>query len=163
MKTYKIKFSEELHKFKQDNGYHIKGNLEVDCSLDFSCSLIVDGYLYIEAGVSIEAGESIKAGGYIEAGGYVFSFYFEIDCKTLITRTLPFYREYWAGLSILKKWRKQILNRENCWGELRKLISKEEAKQICQWDGFHWILKRQLEMFLGLKTKHVLTKKEREG
>jgi len=61
----------------------------------------------------------------------------------------------------LKKWKKQIINGGNCWNDLRNLLSKKEAQEVCRWDGWHWILKRQLEMFFGLKKYHKLTKKER--
>jgi len=36
------------------------------------------------------------------------------------------------------------------------LISKEEAEKICAWEGWHWILRAQLEMFFGLKEKYVI-------
>lgn len=34
-------------------------------------------------------------------------------------------------------------------------FTKKEALGICKWTGWHWILRGQLEMFLGLKEKCV--------
>jgi len=52
----------------------------------------------------------------------------------------------------LKKWKKEILSNK-CWDDYRNLPTKKEAKKICDWDGWHWILKGQLEMFFGLADK----------
>ena len=68
METYTINSAKELEKYKENYGYHIKGNAEFNYSAEFTGRLLVDGYLSIKAGGSIEAGGSIKAGGYIEAG-----------------------------------------------------------------------------------------------
>ena len=68
MQTYTINSAKELEKYKESNGYHIKGNAEFTYSADFEGRLLVDGYLSIEVGEYIKAGESIKAGRYIKAG-----------------------------------------------------------------------------------------------
>jgi hypothetical protein len=33
------------------------------------------------------------------------------------------------------------------------MLTKEEAEKVCAWDGWHWILRAQLEMFFGLVDK----------
>jgi len=50
----------------------------------------------------------------------------------------------------LKKWG-DIIKSEACWDELRQIPTKEEQNEICQWEGWHWILRAHLEMFYGLK------------
>jgi hypothetical protein len=35
------------------------------------------------------------------------------------------------------------------------MLSREEAEEVCAWNGWHWILKIQLEMFFGLKEEHI--------
>ena len=104
----------------------------------------------ITAGTSIEARGYIMAGGSITAGGYIFSFIFFVRAKAISTHTLPFWRDYWAEMLPLKKWRQEILSGK-CWDDYRKMISKAEAKKICAWPGWHWLLRAQLEMFFGLK------------
>ena len=69
MKTYRISTVKEMEQFKDDYGYKVDGNLEVECSLDLKGRLLVEGF--IEAGESIKAGGSIKAGYFIKAGGYI--------------------------------------------------------------------------------------------
>jgi hypothetical protein len=54
----------------------------------------------------------------------------------------------------LKKWRKQILDSSLCWEDCKEMISDTEAKKICKWHGWHWILRAQLEMFFGLKKEY---------
>jgi len=73
MKTYKIKKESDLDKYKDEYGYHIIGNLVVDCSFEVDERLLVDGYLSIKAGEYIEAGESygISAGLSINAKGKI--------------------------------------------------------------------------------------------
>lgn len=61
----------------------------------------------------------------------------------------------------LQKWRKEILGDKNCWDELRCLLTQEEAKEVCQWDGWHWIIRAQLEMFFDLKKTYILIDKEK--
>jgi len=56
----------------------------------------------------------------------------------------------------LSKWREAILDERLRWSDYKKLISKEEAEKICAWEGWHWILRAQLEMFFGLKEKYVI-------
>jgi len=71
MEAYVLKNPKDLEKFKDDYGYHVRGNAEFEYTAVFTGRLLVDGYLSIEAGEYIEAGGYIKAGGYIEAGGYI--------------------------------------------------------------------------------------------
>ncbi len=54
----------------------------------------------------------------------------------------------------LQKWRSDI--EEECWDKLKKLPTKKEKKEICEWDGWHPIIKAQLEMFFDLKKKHII-------
>ena len=120
----------------------------------------------IEAGGSIRGGDiearnSIRAGGdigvsSIKAGGYIFSFAFKISCKKITTKLLPFWRDYWAEMPPFKKWKKEILENSNCWDDYKKIITKEEAEKICKWDGWHWILRVQLEMFFGLREEYII-------
>ena len=53
----------------------------------------------------------------------------------------------------LKKWKDEILS-DACWDDLRELM-RDDAEEICAWDGWHWIIKAQLEMFFGLKDEYV--------
>ena len=150
MEIFKINKQEELEQFKSENGnYEINGHLELNCSINILKSLIVEGYLSIEAGYHIKAGGSIEAGSYIKAGSYVFSFIFKIKCKYIITTILPFHRNYYAQIPVLKKFKKEILDENQCWNSLRKL-TKSEANKILKWNGWHPIIKVQLKMFWGL-------------
>jgi len=112
---------------------------------------------YIKAGEYIEAGGRIKAGESIKAGRYIFSFDFDLSATHIITKTVPFWRDFWAEMPPLKKWSKDILDDKNCWNDLRNILTKEEAAEVCGWDGWHWILRAQLEMFFGLKDKHIIS------
>jgi len=71
MQTYKINTQEEMEQFKDDLGFNVDGNLEVNCTLDFKGRLLVKGYLLIKAGYSIKAGGWIEAGSWIEAGIWI--------------------------------------------------------------------------------------------
>jgi hypothetical protein len=51
----------------------------------------------------------------------------------------------------LQKWRDAILDDGTCWGNLRGQATPEEAAAICAWEGWHPILRAQMEMFFGLK------------
>ena len=149
---------------------HIDGSIEFDGEVRFEpegeCGVIsVTGGISvkrliakagwsIKAGGSIEAGGSIKAGGYIEAGEYieagtfVFSFTFSLQCTALHTKLLPFGRDYYAVMPPLLRWADDIRNK--CWAELRSLPTQDEAEEICNWNGWHWIIAAQLRMFFGL-------------
>ena len=126
------------------------GSIEAGWSINAGGSIEAGGA--IKAGVSIEAGGAIKAGGAINAGDYIFSFIFDIKCKSLKTKRLPFWRNYWSAMPPLKKYSNQILEENLCWNDLREL-TKKDAKKICAWNGWHWILKAQLEMFFGLRNE----------
>jgi hypothetical protein len=55
-----------------------------------------------------------------------------------------------------KKWKKEILDINNCYNDFKNITTKEQAKKICAWNGWHWIVKIQLEMFFELKPEHVI-------
>ena len=138
----------------------IKGDLIFDGKLIFKNNCAVFGSIKaeiiiaeksIEAGWYIEAGGSIEAGRSIKAGEHVFTFRFRVRAKSITTNLLPFWRNYWAEMPPLKKWRKLILDESRCWDDYRKAISKAEAKKICAWNGWHWLIRAHLEMFFGLK------------
>ena len=179
METIEIKSQEEFEKYYREDKklYFFDGNIKVNCSLNFKKPLVVNGFLYIEAGEHIKAGGSIKAGWYIEAGGsikarwyieaggyikareyieaggYIFSFQFEISAIYIISKTLPFWRKFYAAMPPLKNLSKQILDENNCWDNLRNIPTKKEAQKICSWNGWHWIIRGQLECFFGLKDR----------
>jgi hypothetical protein len=162
-----IKNYEDLEPFK-DHGARV---IRFEGAVEFKCSISVPGD-YIEAGWSIEAGGSIeardyiKAGGYIKArgnikaGGYIFSYMFNISAKVIISKLLPFGRHFWADMPPLKKWRSQILDKSKCWDDLRAMPTPDEANEICAWEGWHPILKCQLEMFFGLKEQCIWNEDE---
>jgi len=141
------------------NESRIEGDLIFDGKIIFVNDCYVTGNVKagrgIEAREWIEAGEAIWAGGGIEAE-WVFSFTFSVSAKTITTKFLPFWRNYWAEMPPLKKWREDIMNDEKCWGDYPKMLTKKEKEEICAWDGWHWILRAQLEMYLGLKKEHVI-------
>ena len=58
-----------------------------------------------------------------------------------------------------KKWKKDILDENKYWATFKKLITTKEAKKICKWEGWHWIIRAQLEMFFGLKDKYMIEQK----
>ena len=144
-----IKTIEEFEKLLEPdkNRYFFDGSLKILCNINVKFSIEITKSLWIKAG------GGIKAGGWIEAGGGIFSFTFEISAKWISSKILPFWRQYWAEMPPLKKWRKDILNHNNCWDKLRGLPTKDEALEICQWDGWHWILRGQLGCFFGLIDK----------
>ena len=43
METYKVSSIKEMERFKDEYGYKVDGNLEVNCSLDFTGRLLVEG------------------------------------------------------------------------------------------------------------------------
>ena len=100
----------------------------------------------IEAGWGIEAGEGISA-------AYVFSFQFSVNSKWLVTTRLPFWREFYAEMPPMKEFSTEIRNEDNCWRDLKAKVTKEKAEEICKWEGWHPILRAQLEMFFELKSK----------
>ena len=173
----------------QDDLSNFNGNLEIAENLGWVkfTSLKISGYIFakagsgIEAGGGIEAGWSIKAGWGIEAGSgikagwgikagegikagwgikakMIFSSIFEISAEYIQTKYLPFYRKFWSEMPPLKKWKNEILSDE-CWDYYKTLMTKKEAKKVCSWNGWHWILKAQLEMFFGLKEKYIIENK----
>ncbi|MFA5163783.1 MAG: hypothetical protein WC441_04700, partial [Patescibacteria group bacterium] len=139
-------------------GWHIKAGWYIEAGGYIKAGGYIEAGEYIEAGGYIEAGEYIETGWYIEAGGYVFSFTFALTCKVLITHQLPFGREFWAGIPALpEKFRDKILDTSKCWPDYQQMFTKKQAQQICKWEGWHWILRAQLEMFFGLKEEYKLT------
>jgi hypothetical protein len=145
-------------------GGSIKADLFIKVGGDIKAGLYIKADLFIKAGGDIEtggdieAGGPIKAGGFIEVNGYIHSFVFDISCKYFKTKILPFWREYWASQLPLQKWKKEILDDNYCWNDLRNLPTKSEKMEICRWEGWHWILKGHLECFFGLKDKIYLSK-----
>ena len=119
-------------------------------------SIMTEGL--IEVGSFIVC-DNIRAEDYVKAGDYVYSYAYDIRAKCLITNKLPYRRHFWAEMSPLKKWKDKILDINLCWDDYRKMISKKEAKKICDWEGWHWILRAHLEMFFGLR-KAVMPPKE---
>jgi hypothetical protein len=133
--------------------------------------LIADGDL--TAGGDLRAGEDLKAGGDVRAGvdviacgdltaggtidvQSIFCGTFNVKAKKIITHKLPFWRHYYADMKPLRKWRDEILNLDNCWDDFRQMVTKEEAEEICAWDGWHWLIRIQLEMFFGLRKEYVM-------
>lgn len=174
MNTTKItKANLDADNFYTATSLDIEGNLEIDSALGwvkFKGFLKATGYIFAKAGSGIEAGKGIEAGFGIKAGygieaGYgikagkgikalfVFSFSFEIKAKWVATSLLPFWRNFWAEMEPLKEFKTDILNEDNCWGNLRKLIDDKKAKEICAWSGWHPILRAHLEMFFKLKKR----------
>jgi len=155
MNIIKINSQEEADKLADaDGNIIIEGHIEIG-----NFYLRVKGHLRasgcIEAGWGIEAGEGIEAGGGI-VGQYVFSFFFDVRAKTIKTTKLPFWRQYYADMPPMKKYREAILDERNCWDTLKAMITPAEAQKICKWNGWHWIVRAQLEMFLCLKTIHTI-------
>lgn len=50
---------------------------------------------------------------------------------------------------------------DNCFPQIREKL-QEDAKEICQWNGWHPIMRAHLEMFFGLKINVDYFKKEME-
>jgi hypothetical protein len=159
---------------KADGSIGVSGDIKAGWFIEASGSIIAGGSIkaglfikagwFIEAGRFIEtgqfvgAGEFIKAGSDIKAGWYIHSFVFDISCKYFKTKILPFWREYWASQLPLQKWKKEILDDNYCWNDLRNLPTESEKVEICDWEGWHWILKGHLECFFGLKDRIYLSK-----
>ena len=154
MKTVTIEKLEDLESFKD---YENK-ILRFEESVDFKIKILLKAGWSIEAGGSIEAGrwieadEWIEAGEWIKAGWWIFSFMFDISAKSISTKKLPFWRKYWEKMPPLKNFKKQILDDKFCWDNLKVLPTQKEKEEIVAWDGWHWILRGQLECFLELKT-----------
>ena len=147
MENVIIKNKEEMEKYLDSDGNcTIKGNLIAKCNVTNTASLYVMGY--IEADGYIKAGWYIEAGGYIKAS-YVLSLNFDITCKKLITKKVPFCRKYYAQMPPLKKYKDHILDPSMCWGSLRELL-KPDAKKIVKWNGWHPIVRAQIKMFFEL-------------
>lgn len=137
------------------------GSVECDGAIISKGSILSGGV--IESKGRIEGQGSIKSGeciiskgaiislGSIISGEYIFSFNYDIAGKSLQTRTLPFERKFWAEMPPIQKWKEDILNEKLCWKTYKNLPTMEEKKKICSWDGWHWIIRAQLEMFFGLK------------
>jgi hypothetical protein len=143
-------------------------DINVDWSIGAGSSLHAGGAIisgeHIKAGEYIVAGEALSAhenihankviacDGTITAGGHIISMIFDIKAKAIATRALPFWREFWARMKPLKPFAEAILDTKNCWGDLRELLTEEQAKSVCAWDGWHPHLRAQLLMFFQLKT-----------
>ena len=165
---------EELKPLIEDGELNLAGDVEFHFDLEdrdleinsakslwfkYGCSV-----LHLSAGKDIWANDGISANNRISAGRgiyakqtisglFVSSQTFDIKCEKLITSQLPFWRNFWAKQLPLKKWQNQILNDKNCWNDLKSIPTQQEKQEICAWEGWHPILKAQLEMFFGLKTE----------
>lgn len=84
--------------------------------------------------VSFEWSVITKAGiwssGSIEAGWYIFSFNFSIKCKFIVTKTIPFWRAYYADMPPLKKWGDKILDNSMCWDDFRSMLSDQYVVNV---------------------------------
>ena len=131
------------------------GNLKAGGAIDAGEHIAADED--IEASESIKADEPIKAGGHISAGGnistdgYVFSFDHQISARSIATKGLPAWRKFWAEMPPLRKWREEILNLDLCWKDYKLLLTQKEARKVCAWGGWNWILRGQLECFFGFE------------
>jgi len=148
------------------------GAIEVNEFIETHGSLEAGDYIEVPKGFITARGE-IRAGGYIrtagfiesqksiEAGEYIFSFEFQVSAYSIKTKTLPFKRNYWPKMPPFKKWRERILSDDQRWHDFREKITEEEAREICSWDGWHWLLRAHLEMFFGLKDEYILSPEEK--
>lgn len=122
---------------------------------------------YIKSGKFIKAYGEIVAGAYIraeesiETKGYILSHYFSIRAKYMITKTLPFHRGYYSCMPPLIKFRDIIETEHLCFKglklelmiEMRKTKNKFLRQEIVEWDGWHPLIRAQLEMFFNLKNR----------
>lgn len=159
---------------KSEKLIHTKGSINSNKYIQSDRAIISEGPIiaqdYIESQSFIFSFEWISSQSYIkvldsmQAIGLIETENIEcsniwsnknnIKCKSLKTRTLPFYREYYAGLKLLKKYKRLIMTTRNCWDEIRQGIEEEDIKEICEWEGWHPLIKCQVEMFLGVKDIH---------
>ena len=110
--------------------------------------------LRFEGSVRFEI-DILVAGGSIEAGGYIFSFLFSVSAKSITTKRLPFWRNFYADVPPMKRWRNKILDENLCWDDLKNLPTEKEVLSIIAWEGWHWIIRGHLECFFGLKKSFI--------
>ena len=127
---------------------HIKAGGFIETSEYVAAGGDIIANKYIVTGEYIKADESIKT-GWIEAD-WIFSFDNNVSAETISTDHLPAWRKFWAEMPPLRRWREQILDESICWNDF-KAIPENEAREICAWEGWHWILRGQLECFFGFK------------
>ena len=146
-----------------ESGWSIRagGNIESNWDIEARGPIAAKGNII--AGRDVSSWATIEAGGHIEAGGCVHSYWFSILTQSLRTKTLPFYKDFWADMPPLRRWREKILKTDNEYcpsylEDLKRLVTKSEAMEICSWDGWHWILRAHLEMFFGLKDEYEIKK-----
>lgn len=108
-----------------------------------SCFSIVSKEGYIKSFESILAGESL-------IGNFIETPTFDVVAHKLKTRYLPYSRLYYAELPILESIKDDIMNEDLCWDELRE-ISQPLKDTILGWDGWHPLVRLQIEMFFGLR------------
>lgn len=117
-------------------------------------STLVTPTIWVGGNINVD-GPIWVGDGDINVGGYIYPSCGSITAKTISTKQIPFGRDYgrnyWAYMPPLEKWREKILDKNNGWNDLREMISPDEAKEIVKWDGWHWLLRGQLECFFGLK------------
>ncbi|MDY6957614.1 MAG: hypothetical protein SVK08_00520 [Halobacteriota archaeon] len=155
MKTYTVKTPDDLRQFEDYGKYYVPGNLELVGEFEIDKSVGVRGCIITNASIlcrrSVEAGWFVKAGSFVEAGEYVHSMSYDIRAKEIITHTLPYWREYYADMPVLKKYRKLILDGNTCWDDIREaIIDGGDAQRIYELDGWHWIIRGQIGCYLGL-------------
>ena len=177
MKELIIKTQAEADALVENNVLYFDGSIIFKCSIKVGYSIRSGGYIYsngsirsdgdihsdgyiysngdIYSGGYIYSNGSIRSDGDIKAGGYIFSSVFEISCKFIVTRTLPFWRSYYAAMPPLTKYAASILNTSKCWDTLRQEIMPD-AEPICAWDGWHPIIRAQLRMYFGFSTQETL-------
>ena len=143
-------------------GLGIKAGLGIEAGWGIKAGWGIEAGLGIEAGWGIKAGEGIEAGEGIKAK-FVFSFQFKVQSKWIATLYLPFWRAFWAEMPPLKDFRDAIMDESKCWDALRSLVSEKKANEICAWDGWHPLLRAQLEMFFRLKDRVELPASKNEN
>lgn len=100
----KISKQSDIEKYLDENK-----NVKFDGCAEIFCDLKIEFSLFCDKSIIVKAGDSI------EAGDFILSFNFDISCKKIITKLLPFWRKYFSEMKPLGKWKNQILNEENCW------------------------------------------------
>lgn len=141
----------------------INCRLSISASGDISAGSSIRSNWYIESGGNINVYGNISSEGTISAkekitAWSVHSQNFEVKCKILKTLGLPFSKSFWVHQLPLLKWKEDIINNDKTgWNsaEFKKyideLINLEEKEVICNWEGWHPLLRAQLQMFLGIK------------
>lgn len=102
---------------------------------------------WLKVGRALKVGESLRVDTWLAAQS-VESGHFSVRCSELRTSLMPLWREFYLPMPPLKKYEAVI--REECWYEIREAL-KPDAEGICAWEGWHPLIRAQLQMFLGLR------------